>query len=756
MKKTFLFTLVILSFMACKQHQNGDDIISLDREWKLKTGDNSDWAQPDFRDDSWETVSNRYTWEEQGYVGYNGYAWYRMEIILPSKLRKDSYFKDSLQFLIGKIDDTDQTFLNGEPLGSNGKTIIDPEGNFEEDFEENPESYNIYRRYVIPADDPRIKWDQKNLIAIRVHDHGGGGGLYSPDPSVSMVDLKEFISLDIQRSPFKLSQNHYSKEITIINKLQEKDIAGKLTIGVKNPVNDEIVYKAVEEVLINSSGSFNHIFDFDAAQDNSYLVEYSFLAEEAKNSINISQLAPYILTPPAPLKPRINSTEVYGARAGNPFQFLIPVSGERPMSFVAENLPYGLELDESTGIISGRVYSSGDYEVTLTVRNELGKDQKRIIFRIGDKIALTPPLGWNSWNVWGLSVDDEKVRDAARMIKESGLANYGWTYINIDDGWEAPERTPRGELLSNEKFPDMKALSDYVHNLGLKIGIYSSPGPLTCGGYLGSYEHEFQDARTWEDWGIDFLKYDWCSYRQIAKNNSLEELQKPYITMRNALDRVNRDIVYSLCQYGMGDVWRWGKDVGGNMWRTTGDITDTWESMSAIGFNEHRSSGYAEPGHWNDVDMMVVGWVGWGPDLHLTRLTPDEQYTHVSLWALLSSPMLLGCDLTKLEDFTLNLLTNHEVLAVHQDSAGNQADKVYDKEGIQVWVKELGDGSSAVGFFNLSDERIQLEMPFSDFDFNGSYQVRDLWRQSEIEIVESSIQLNLPSHGVLLTHFRNM
>jgi hypothetical protein len=191
------------------------------------------------------------------------------------------------------------------------------------------------------------------------------------------------------------------------------------------------------------------------------------------------------------------------------------------------------------------------------------------------------------------------------------------------------------------------------------------------------------------------------------------------------------------------------------MWRTTGDITDTWESMSTIGFNEYRSSEHAEPGHWNDVDMMVVGWVGWGPDLHLTRLTPDEQYTHVSLWALLSSPMLLGCDLTRLDDFTLNLLTNHEVLAVHQDSAGNQAEKVYDKEGLQVWVKELGDGSSAIGFFNLSDERIHTEIPFSDFNFNGSYTVRDLWRQSEIEVVENFIQLNLPSHGVLLTHFRN-
>jgi len=285
-----------------------------------------------------------------------------------------------------------------------------------------------------------------------------------------------------------------------------------------------------------------------------------------------------------------------------------------------------------------------------------------MIVKSGDLIALTPPLGWNSWNAWGLSVDDEKVRAAADAFVDNGLADHGWTFINIDDGWEAPERLPDGSITGNEKFPDFKNLSDYVHSKGLKLGIYSGPGPMTCGGYLASYQHEYQDAATWAKWGIDYIKYDWCSYRNIAKDNSLEELQKPYILMRKALDAVNRDIVYSLCQYGMGDVWKWGADVGGNLWRTTGDIRDTWASMSGIGFRQDKMSPFASPGHWNNPDMLVVGWVGWGPNLHPTRLTPDEQYTHISLWALLSAPLLIGCDLTRLDDFTLNLLTNDEVL----------------------------------------------------------------------------------------------
>jgi hypothetical protein len=433
--------------------------------------------------------------------------------------------------------------------------------------------------------------------------------------------------------------------------------------------------------------------------------------------------------------------------------YRIPVSGERPMKYRADELPAGLSIDENTGIITGSVFNAGEYEVKLIATNNKGSDEKTIRFNIGDKLALTPPLGWNSWNVWGLSVNDSRVRGAAKAMKESGLIDFGWTYINIDDGWEAAERTQWGELLSNEKFPDMKALADYVHNMGLKIGIYSSPGPLTCGGYPGSYEHELQDARTWAGWGIDFLKHDWCSYREIARDNSIEELKKPYLVMQNALNRVNRDIVYSLCQYGMGDVWKWGKDVGGNLWRTTGDITDTWESMSTIGFNEYRSSNYAEPGHWNDVDMMVVGWVGWGPDLHLTRLTPDEQYTHVSLWTLLASPMLLGCDLTKLDDFTLNLLTNREVLAIHQDEKGDQADKIYDENELQVWIKELADGSMGIGFFNLGDDRISIELPFSDFGLEGDFLIRDLWRQKDLEMSEGKVKVNLPTHGVLLTKF---
>ena len=296
----------------------------------------------------------------------------------------------------------------------------------------------------------------------------------------------------------------------------------------------------------------------------------------------------------------------------------------------------------------------------------------------------------------------------------------------------------------------MKALSDYIHGKGLKIGIYSSPGTETCGGYIGSYQHEHQDAQIFADWGIDFLKHDWCSYSEIAKDESIYELQKPYLIMRDALDNVNRDIVYSLCQYGMGDVWEWGADIGANLWRTTYDITDTWLSMSKIGFAQEVSSDYSAPGHWNDPDMLVVGQVGWGSQLHQTKLTVDEQYTHISLWAMLSAPMLLGCDLSELDDFTISLLTNDEVLDVNQDMLGKQAKPIIKKEGIQVWVKVLEDGSKAVGLFNLSNKAQIIDIKWSDINMDEKLKVRDIWRQKDLGLFDRGFEQLVLSHGVVL------
>jgi hypothetical protein len=384
-------------------------------------------------------------------------------------------------------------------------------------------------------------------------------------------------------------------------------------------------------------------------------------------------------------------------------------------------------------------------------KNTLGESRKKFTIKVGDLLALTPPMGWNSWNCWGLSVSDEKLKSSARALIDKGLINHGWTYMNIDDGWEQPQRAADGEILPNEKFPDMKALGNYLHERGLRFGIYSSPGPTTCGGYLGSYQHEAQDAATYAKWGIDYLKYDLCSYSSlISRERTLEENQKPYILMRDALKKQSRDIVYSLCQYGIHEVWKWGAEMNGNLWRTTGDITDTWESLSNIGFSQDKASPYAGPGRWNDPDMLIVGMVGWGENLHPTRLTPHEQYTHISLWSLLSAPLLIGCDLSRLDTFTLNLLTNDEVLAIDQDVLGKQARLVLDKDSVQVWVKELADGNKAVGIFNLSNQYRRIQLNWRDIHMSSPGRLRDLWRQQDLKASGDTYASFTPAHGVSL------
>jgi alpha-galactosidase len=330
------------------------------------------------------------------------------------------------------------------------------------------------------------------------------------------------------------------------------------------------------------------------------------------------------------------------------------------------------------------------------------------------------------------------------------LIEHGWSYINIDDTWQAG-RDPTGKIQSNAKFPDMKVLADYVHDKGLKIGLYSSPGPKTCDGYEGSWQHENQDARQYGAWGFDYFKYDWCTYDEVVDKARplLDQYKKPYQEMGSALWTQNRDIVFSICQYGMGDVWEWGASVNGNCWRTTGDIRDAWSSISKNGFSSAGRERFAGPGHWNDPDMLVIGNLGWG-NVRPCDLTPNEQYTHISLWCLLDSPLLIGCDMSHLDEFTKSLLSNDEVLEVNQDELGRQAARVVKSGDLEVWAKEMADGSKAVGLFNRGNDSTKVEVKWSDLGLAGRHRVRDLWRQKDLGEFEGSFDGIVARHGVVL------
>ena len=350
-------------------------------------------------------------------------------------------------------------------------------------------------------------------------------------------------------------------------------------------------------------------------------------------------------------------------------------------------------------------------------------------------LARTPPMGWNSWNHFRGMVDAATVRAIADAMASNGMRDAGYSYVNIDDTWELG-RDAAGHITTNRKFPDMKALADYVHSKGLKLGIYSSPGPFTCAGYEGSYGHEEDDARTYAAWGIDYLKYDWCSAGRLYQDS---DMQAVYQKMGDALKATGRPIVFSLCQYGRQEVWKWGAGVGGNLWRTTGDISDSWESMSRIGFNQDEIAPHAKPGHWNDPDMLEVGNGG---------MTDTEYRTHMSLWALLAAPLLAGNDLRNMKPDVLSLLTNRDVIAIDQDPLGRQGRRLRADGDLEIWTKALSAGGLAIGAFNRGAESAQVTIKCDEFQLCGGV-ARDVW--SGVSYTHfTSYTASIPSHGVAL------
>ena len=476
----------------------------------------------------------------------------------------------------------------------------------------------------------------------------------------------------------------------------------------------------------------------------------------------------YILTPPPSPQPRIHGARVFGVRPGHDFLFKVPATGKRPLHYSAKHLPKGLRIDEKTGRITGRVDRPGEYRTELVVQNSLGEDRREFRIKVGDKICLTPPMGWNSWNCWAWSVDAQKVRASARAMVEKGLVDHGWTYINIDDTWQGNRGGKHYAIQGNEKFPDMKGLCDEIHEMGLKVGIYSTPWIISYAGHLGGsadtpkvkpwsiepyrkikerekswrtgkYSFATNDALQWADWKVDYLKYDW-------RPNDVPHTRE----MKDALDACGRDIVFSLSNTApIEHAADWARLA--NLWRTTTDINDSWESVCAIGFDSQDAwAAFAGPGHWNDPDMLVVGKVGWGKNLHPSHLTPDEQYAHISLWCLLSAPLLIGCPIDQMDDFTLGLLTNDEVLEIDQDPLGRQARRLLRKDGAEIWAKKLYDGNWAVGLFNRQDTARPVKLDWDLLDLATPRMVRDLWRQKNLGVKEHSFQTQVPAHGVVL------
>ena len=477
---------------------------------------------------------------------------------------------------------------------------------------------------------------------------------------------------------------------------------------------------------------------------------------------------PYILTPASPAAPRLNNAPRYGARPGREIHYTIPCTGTRPIHFGAKGLPQGVLLDQTRGWLTGQVATAGEYNITLTATNAEGSSTRPLTLAISDKLSLTPPMGWSSWNVWCAEPTQARALAAADAMVKFDLINHGFTYVNIDDGWQGDRGGKFNGIQPNEKFPNIHQLIEQVHSMGLKFGVYSGPWICSYCGYtggssdnttgawntalrnlpesghtMGKYNLADADAKEWASWGVDYLKYDWYPNKE------------PEIAaMSNALRDSGRDIIYSISNSASLSMAPTLVKYS-QLWRASGDIRDTWPSISLNGFGHGDWAKVTQPGAWPDPDMLVIGQVGfgqegWGQITRSSKLTPDEQYTHVTLWSLLAAPLILGCDLQKLDPFTLNLITNDEVIGVDQDPLGKAATKVAGDYFHEVWARPQQDGSLAVGLFNLCPGKMKFTLTPQDLKLTGSHTARDLWRQKDLGELENRIDAELNGHGVLL------
>jgi alpha-galactosidase len=496
-----------------------------------------------------------------------------------------------------------------------------------------------------------------------------------------------------------------------------------------------------------------------------------------------------ILTPVPPSAPRINGPVIYGARPGNPFLYRIPTQGERPIRFEVKDLPDGLKLDADTGVITGVTPARrGDHPMTFSAKNKHGETSRPFKIVVGDKLALTPPTGWNSWGGQMINVSDAVMRKAADMMVDRGLADVGFQYVGIDDCWMrlnqemydkrqkwtvkkhsaydhiatntiGPIRDELGNILPNGKFPDMKAMTGYIHSHGLKAGIYSSPGVKTCQEWAGSYGHESADADQYARWGFDLLKYDQCSggafLKRLKQNVPGFQTKDFWTPMSTYLRSQNRDILLNLCQYGQDAPWTWAPELGIQSWRTGGDLNHNVNNyfINALRISTELRA-YNKPGQWNDPDFMYIHRIKdvakMGEPSVEIKLDTNQRYQYVTLWSIVCAPFFFSCDIENIDDFTVRLLGNADVLNINQDELGHTAEVIRNDDTKEtVMLKKLADGSKALAVFNRdAKNEATLTVKWQDIGGGADLTAFDVWRQKSLGQLKDGISVQLSPNGV--------
>ncbi|MCK4998279.1 MAG: putative Ig domain-containing protein [Anaerohalosphaera sp.] len=460
----------------------------------------------------------------------------------------------------------------------------------------------------------------------------------------------------------------------------------------------------------------------------------------------------------SPLAPVISAPSVVGVYPGTPFLHTVGTTGAGSVSFSAVNLPDGLVIDSESGMITGVIDEAGEYTATVTATSFYGSTSSDLTIVVGDTLALTPPMGWMTWNMFAGNISEQLIMEIADAMVATGMRDAGYSYIVIDDLWQG-KRNANGYIGPDpKKFPNgIKVLADYVHSKGLKLGIYSDAAPRTCAGALGSLGYEDKDADTYADWGVDYLKYDYC-----GAPGDQETAIKRYTVMADALKATDRSIMFAACEWGPRKPWLWAADAGANVWRTTWDIRDTWDhGQFDSGHNGiinclDRHIGleqYVGPGRWNDPDMIIAGLNGKGGPSNANGAkgcTDIEYRSQMSLWALLAAPLITSFDVRNADEATLEILLNTEVIEIDQDPLGIAASRIVKDGELETWARPLADGSKAVGLLNRDDKPRQMTVTWNQLNIEGNHTVRNVWTQKSEGVFETGFTTQVPSHGVVL------
>ncbi|MEX0988128.1 MAG: hypothetical protein WD052_11680 [Bacteroidales bacterium] len=638
--RTILYSTVLLILLSsCGPPKPGTDIIRLDHGWKFQPGDDTAWAAVGYDDSKWQKYSpadGRGILPETN-AGKDDYVWYRIRFILPEKIREKAFFGEKIQISLGKITGSDQLYLNGKLIGQNNLVIQNNTGTAPDLTIDSTDVPGI-RNYVIPADDKRLRWDRHNILAIRIR-HQGIGDLFHIPPTVSMVDIKDFLDIETHHSPFEIKGENFVKNIRLVNHHEYENFYGILSIRATGSSSGKEIFRSVDHLMIRAGEFTDHIFTFNAPHKESYLVEYIFKTEDSHYPVYKNQLAPYILSPPITEAPRINGPEICGIELGKYMQWRFPVSGARPIIFSARNLPDGVVVDPKEGILQGRINIAGEYEVTLIASNTLGETSKTVRFLVGDGNRLTPPMGWNSKKCKDQVVHADKILASAGAMVTKGLSDFGWTFINLYSEISLDRKVTDTTLQPKNRVVTLKDLETDIQALGLNTGSYPITVPRYCGSHSKWYIHDKSETGSWIDKGIT---------------------------------------------------------------------------------------------------------------LPSNLLTPDEHYTYFSLKCLLNAPLLLTNDLNELDDFTISLLTNREVLAVNRDISEGPAYLAFQRDSIHVWLKNMSDGSYVAGIINLDKVTRKISLSFQDLGLLEKYTIQDLWRGNETGRAERNLEADIYPHGILL------